>query len=967
MSLDILAGKLKGEVHSDLLSRTIYATDASIYKEFPMGVVYPADEADLVTLVQVCQEQGWSLIPRTAGTSLAGQCVGRGVVVDFSRHMTSILELNVEEHWVRVQPGVIRDELNRYLKPYGLMFGPNTATANRCMLGGMVGNNSCGSTSIVYGSTRDHVIAARTVLHEGSVAWFGACTPQELNQWMQQPTTVGRLYQDLVSLLDDQKLSEQVRINYPKSSIRRRNNGYALDALMDMYPFRREGEPFNLAKLLAGSEGTLGLFAELKLNLVPCPPPGAAMLAVHFTTIDAALQAVPSIMAFAPYACELMDKLILDCTYAHPQFVQDRAFVIGDPAAVLMIECRADDDQRAIAACAKMKAALEQAHHGYAWPILQGAGVARAWALRQAGLGLLALLPGEKKAVACIEDTAVDINELPAYIHEVEELMAKAEQRSVYYAHAGDGELHLRPVLDLRDAHDIKLLRELSHRSAQLVKKYGGSLAGEHGVGRVRGEFLEEFIGPENYAILRQIKAIWDPQNIFNPGKIVDAPPMDQDLRPNPATRLDTIIHFEETWGFLGAAERCNGSGDCRKLPSAGGGMCPSYQATRQEKDSTRARANALREYVSAPQNVQNPWDHAGLHEVLDLCLSCKACKIECPAGVDISLLKAEWQYHYYQTHRRPWAHYVFSRNGSLFNWAGRWPRLANWFSGSTLGQLTKSILGMAKQRPWPTWSQQSWREWTKHNGNPPKSDKPIKVILLADEFINSFEGHIGITATKLLQSLGYSVQIWPTNSGRALITKGFLKEARTLADKNIRQAHSLTLADTVLVGIEPSAILGFRDEYPRLCSPSLRDEAEAIKNRTWLFEEFFAQEIRAGRITKDQFTKEPAHLVYHGHCHQKALTEVKDAITCLSLPEQYHVELIPAGCCGLAGSFGYEEEHYGLSMAIGEMVLFPTVRQAGPHKQIVATGMSCRAQIHHGTGRTALHPVEVLHSALNS
>lgn len=965
MPLEELSALIRGEVRSDKLSQAVYATDASIYKEYPLGVVYPRDELDLVTIVNFCRHRNIALIPRTAGTSLAGQCVGNGLVVDVSRHMTGILEINEEEKWVRVQPGVIRDELNRLLKSYDLMFGPNTATANRCMLGGMVGNNSCGSTSIVYGATRDHVLAVRAVLSDGSVTVFNSCSAEKIQRLSQQSDLEGIIYRQIIMLLQDEGVQKNIRDHYPKATIRRRNNGYAIDTLIHMHPFQRQGDPLNLAKLLAGSEGTLALFSEITLNLVPCPPPGTAMLAVHFRTIKEALVAVPTIMQFEPFACELMDKIILDCTRAHHQYAQDRSFVEGDPAGILLVECRALNDHEAILAGEHIMKALQASGQGYAWPVLCGPQVTRAWALRQAGLGLLANLPGEKKAVACIEDTAVDIRDLADYIQEVQDLMASVHQESIYYAHAGDGELHLRPVLNLRDPDDVKLLRTISESSAALVKKYQGSLAGEHGIGRVRGEFLKDFIGQQNYDYLKQIKQTWDPHHIFNPGKIIDAPPMDSSLRVQPVQNLDTLFRFEETHGFLGAVERCTGSGDCRKLPEAGGGLCPSYQATRNERDTTRARANALREFVSNSAYAENAWNHPELEEVLDLCLSCKACKHECPSSVDMATLKAEWQYQYYRHNRRPWSHYLWAKSSTWQKLATIRPKWTNALLYGPGGDLLKSMFGLANERPWPQWSSQSWTKWFNQNKSHYPLQQHTRVILFADEFTNYFDAEVGIAATKLLRTLGYAVQLWRGNSGRALISKGFLPAARALAHRNINDIAPLLTPDTVLVGIEPSAMLSFRDEYPRLVNGIDSAKITNLQNNSLLIEEFLGREIRNGAITRDRFHEEEVRLVYHGHCHQKALTDLQDVMTCLSLPLNHHVEVIPSGCCGLAGSFGYEQEHYDLSMAIGEMVLFPAVRNAGLSKWVVASGTSCRHQILHGTGRRAVHPVEVLYKAL--
>ncbi|NNK72459.1 MAG: FAD-binding oxidoreductase, partial [Flavobacteriaceae bacterium] len=581
--------------------RSLYATDASVYRELPLAVALPKHENDVQMIMAFANDNQVPLIPRAAGTSLAGQCVGSGMVVDMSKYMNQVLEINEAASWVRVQPGVIRDELNTILEPLGLFFGPNTSTSNRCNIGGMVGNNSCGTTSIVYGSTRDHVLELRTVLSNGDIANFKGKSREDIDGILEKNASFeSDLYSGMTGILSNKEIEAMIRENYPSEAVTRRNTGYALDSLINMKPFDKNGTDLNLCSLLCGSEGTLALTTEIKLNLVPSPDPNDVVLAAHFSSVEEALKATVVAMGHNPTACELMDKTILDCTKDNISQRKNRFFIEGDPAAILMIEFRSKQLEDALDKVEKLIQNLKKQALGFAYPIISGDQTPRVWALRNAGLGVLANIPGDKKAVACIEDTAVAVNDLPNYIREFSHMMANFKQKAVYYAHAGAGELHLRPVLNLKDSADVKRFREISEASAKLIKKYKGSLSGEHGDGRVRAEFIPLVLGQEIYDILKKVKTIWDPKGLLNPGKIVDALPMDTSLR-YVADRTEPLIktqfNFEETGGMLRTVEKCNGSGDCRKLNFAGGTMCPSYRATLDEKDTTRGRANILREF----------------------------------------------------------------------------------------------------------------------------------------------------------------------------------------------------------------------------------------------------------------------------------------------------------------------------------------------------------------------------------
>ncbi|MEY2950784.1 MAG: hypothetical protein RLZZ248_1985, partial [Bacteroidota bacterium] len=568
-SLSDLSEKLEGEVLTGDLYRALYATDASVYKKWPIGVAFPKSKRDIVTLVKYAQQLGLNLIPRAGGTSLAGQCVGEGLVVDVSRYLNRILEVNENEKWVRVEPGVIRDELNRELAKRGLYFGPNTSTANRCTIGGMVGNNSCGTTSIVYGSTRDHVIELEVVLSDGSTVNFADTSLKELKSKINQRDLEGQIYGQIIDRLKDQQIREEIKSHYPKKGIDRRNTGYAVDILMEQQPFNENGPPFNLAKLLCGSEGTLAFTTEIKLAVSPLPPSEQVIVAVHFENIINAMHGVVVAMSFQPDACELMDKIILDCTKGNISQRQNRFFIEGDPGAVLMIAFRGKSLREAREKASEMINAFQEGNLAYAFPIIEGKDTDKVWALRAAGLGVLSNVPGDAKPVACIEDTAVLIEDLPNYIQEFSDMMKQFNQEAVYYAHAGAGEIHLRPILNLKSSKDRKLFYEISEASARLVKKYGGSLSGEHGDGRVRASFIPLMIGNNNYHLLKEIKETWDSKGVFNVGKIVNAPPMLEDLRyeeNQKVINIPTKFNFDSSNGILGAAELCNGSGDCRKL-----------------------------------------------------------------------------------------------------------------------------------------------------------------------------------------------------------------------------------------------------------------------------------------------------------------------------------------------------------------------------------------------------------------
>lgn len=960
-----LSQRLSGELKWDPLHTALYATDASVYREKPAAVALPKSTQDLQELVLFSAKTGITLIPRAAGTSLAGQVVGKGLVVDVSKYMDQIIELNVDQSYVWVQPGVVRDALNLYLKPFGLFFGPNTSTANRATIGGMVGNNSCGSTSIVYGSTRDHVLALKTILSDGSEAVFENQDEASLSKKIRQDHFEGRLYRATLDLLGQKEIQENIRKEYPKLEIKRRNTGYALDALIEMSPIDPNGRSFNFCELLCGSEGTLAMTTAIKLNLVPLPDSESVLLAVHFNELIESLEATVMMMTHQPSACELMDKKVLDCTKNSPEYSNHRFFIEGDPAAVILLEFRDAHFDGAKNKAEQLKVELMTKGMGYAYPILTDKNAESIWELRRAGLGLLALLPGDEKAVACIEDTAVALSDLPEYITQFSRLMAEYGQQAVYYAHAGAGELHLRPILNLKTELGKQQFRAISSSSADLVKSFKGSLSGEHGDGRVRSEFIPKVLGESNYRILEKIKAIWDPNGIFNPGKIVNPVKMDEHLRtdPNYAVPLKSVIDFGGSNGLLRASEACNGSGDCRKLQFAGGSMCPSYRVTRNEKDSTRGRANVLREFLTTSSKA-NPLDHPEINEAMDLCVGCKACVKECPSAVDMTALKSEFLFHYHKSNKRSKRDLMIASSHGLNNKIRPFAPVLNVLQNTPiLNTLFKRLLGFHSDRSLPKLQRIKFSDWLKTYSQP-KGQR--QVYLFVDEFLEDYDSEIGKATVELLNVIGFEVLYHPHGpSGRAQLSKGFLEEAKKMAEANVAIFSEIVNANCPLIGIEPSAILGFRDEYPKLVGGPLNTKAKQLSSNVFTVDEFLGSALKDGSLHSGLFRPSHQSIVLHGHCHQKALSKIDITKQILEVPFGNKVSMAPSGCCGMAGVFGYEKEHYETSMKMGELAILPHLRQLNPSVVVSATGTSCRHQIKDAMGRRALHPVMILRDAL--
>ncbi|MCR5659751.1 MAG: FAD-binding protein [Bacteroidales bacterium] len=1035
-------------IHTDPLHRIAYATDASAYREVPQGVTFPENEQDIVYLIKTAHEQTTHLIPRAGGTSIAGQVVGNGIVVDISKHFKKILEINPEERWARVQPGVVLDELNLALEPYGLFFSPETSTSNRCCIGGMFGNNSCGSHSLIYGSTRHHVIEARGVLCDGSIEVFKTYTIRELEErfgkrfWetdrqchsarlnagmasesidgrFQSDSLIQNIYSQLINWALDEDTVHLIEENFPDKTLRRRSCGYAIDEVIeDLHNASKplEERTINLCKILAGSEGTLAFITEIKVDLDPLPPKEKMVVCAHCDTLQKSFWGNLVALKYHPSAVELMDRNILELSKQNVEQQKNRFFVQGDPAAILIIELRGETRAEIDAVANQLEKALIENEEKlvYACSRVYGAEISKVWSLRKAGLGLLTGMKGDAKPIGVIEDTAVIPEKLPAYMADFAQMLDNLGLSCVYHAHISTGELHLRPIINIKETEGKQKFREVAYQTALLVKKYKGSLSGEHGDGRLRGEFIPLMYGDQVYAMMQDLKKCWDPLQVFNLHKIVDTLPMDSMLRfevgqqyaiereliDGPSTSSGTC-HTYYNWkaafdeckveGATGAQnqlhalmcsiEQCNGAGDCRKSNLIGGTLCPAFKVSGDETKATRARANVLREiltrgweseaFTRAINKDKSILKSDELAEVLDSCLACKGCRSECPSNVDMTRLRSEILQQKYDIDGMPLRSFAVSRMAQVEQFGHLvWPIYNLFASWQFSSNIIKRVIKFTTERDIPTLSRVTMRkavqlECRKHRGDTTKG----KVYLFADEFTNFQEAELGITFAKLLLHLGYKVEIPKhVESGRAAISKGNLKLAKKFAYKNVCLLKDKVSEQTPLVGIEPSCILSFRDEYPDLIPAEMRHEAQQLGHNALLFDEFIMREVAAGRITTADFKADTLEIWLHGHCHQKALIGTEKTVSALKLLQGAKIHVIPSGCCGMAGSFGYEKEHYKTSLAIGEMVLFPTIRKAVANADgitpfvVSAPGTSCRQQIHDGTGIHAVHPIEILY-----
>ena len=951
-----LRKRVSGEVRFDPFSRVLYSTDASIYQMEPVGVVIPRSVEDVLAVIEIARDNRVPVLPRAGGTGLAGQSVNHAIVMDFSKYLNQVVEVNQEEQWVRVQPGIVLDQLNRYLAPYNLQYAPDPTTSNRACVGGGIGNNTCGAHSVIYGKTLDHIKEVDVVLSDAAQAHFQSLEPHELEAKLNGEGLESDIYRGVLQIARE-NLAE-IEARYPK--IMRRVSGYNLDSFLGE-------EPVNLAKMVVGSEGTLCVVTEAKVNLVPRPTM-TSLSVLHFADIFEASEATKEVLKHGPSSVEVLDKMVLDRSRESMGQSRNLAFVQGNPGAMLLVEFYGESEAELTAKMEHLRDDMAHRRLGYACVnLLDRVDQDMVWNVRKGGLGLLMSIRGDAKPIPFVEDPAVDPENLGEFVRRFDEVVRNHDTQAGYYGHASVGCLHIRPLISLKSADGIEKMLSIGEEISDLVKEFGGSMSGEHGDGIVRGVWTEKMFGPEIYQAFRDLKSTFDPQRIMNPGKIIDCPPMRENLRYGSEYQAESLpahLDFSLDTNYAGAVEMCNGMGACRKLT---GTMCPSFMATREEEHSTRGRANLLRAALSGTLPPGTVTDKR-LYEAMDLCLECKACKSECDSGVDMAKLKYEFLDNYYKTNKRPLRNKLFAHINRLNRLGSRFAPLSNWGAGSPIGKFVSSaLLGVHPSRRLPRFASQTLAQW--FNSRPASGQaRTVKgtVALFNDTFMNYNYPEIGKAAVELLEAAGYRVQLANAQCcGRPMISKGMLDEAAAHARYNVDLLHAFADQGVPIIGCEPSCLLTFRDEYPEFCRDGLAHaKARKVAENSYLIDEFLAMLHDKGELELE-FSNRSKKVLFHGHCHQKSLVGTAPSLTALRLPPGYEVELINAGCCGMAGSFGFEKEHYDVSMTIGEQTLFPAIRDKGAEWEVAVMGVSCRQQVEQGTGRTARHLVEVLRDAV--
>ena len=963
-----LSETLSGEVRFDLYSKALYSTDASLYQIQPIGVVIPKDRRDVIKTVQIALDHNVPILPRGGGTSLAGQSVGQALVLDMSKYLNRLLEVNVAERWARVEPGIVLDELNHKLKPHGLMYAPDVATSSRANVGGTIGNNSAGSHSLIYGKTIDHVMALDLVLSNADEITASPISLEELETKKRGATLAAHIYREVCRICADN--ASEIRKRYPR--LLRRVAGYNLDEYVkdagskEVTPYRRDGcdenRPFSLTKILVGSEGTLATTVEATINLVPIPK-RTALCVVHFDSLIASMEAMQPILECNPTAVELIDKTILDMARGSLEFSRLTTFIEGEPAALLAVEFYGETESELASQLGSLEKKLKGAGFGYAFVhCFTEAEKSRVWETRKAGLGLLMGMKGDAKPVGFVEDAAVPIEHLPEYVRRFDEIVTAHDTTASYYAHASVGLLHNRPIINLKSETDIQKMRAIASAVRDLLIELDGAMSGEHGDGLVRSEWIESMFGPQIYQALAEVKRAFDPNNLMNPGKIVDAPPMTENLRFGSdynTIKIDTYFDFSSQDGFGRAIEMCNGVGACRKTLT--GTMCPSFIGTREEEHSTRGRANALRMIISGAL-PHTEFTSERLQEVLDLCLGCKACKAECPSNVDMAKIKYEVLAHYHKANGLPLHRRMFGEIGALAPLGSMFAPFSTWATNNGVSKwIAEKLIGVDRRRDMPTFVRPTYEQWFRKRRSGRTSAK--KVVLFPDTFMNYSEPAIGSAAVEVLEACGFEVLLPEKRCcGRPLISEGMLDRAVENALYNIDALQGYANEGIPIIGCEPSCTSAITDDYVELIGTV---EAKRVAEATCSFEEFFGHLTEQGELPVE-FSTAPRDILLHGHCHQRALVGIQPTVKMLSLPLQYDVSVIDSSCCGMAGAFGYEKAHYDLSMKIGELRLFEAVREKPPGSfTLSAAGFSCRHQLEHGTGVQPKHPIEVLRESI--
>ncbi|WP_068468161.1 FAD-binding and (Fe-S)-binding domain-containing protein [Candidatus Protochlamydia phocaeensis] len=945
-----LKDNIEGQVYFDPTTRHIYSVDASIFEVQPLGVVIPKSKLDLLRAVEIANHYKVPLTARGAATGITGGCLGRGLIIDTSKYLNRILTIDIQNGYTVCEPGVVQDDLNKQLSPYGYRLGPDTSTGNRATLGGMLANNAAGSRSLRYGRMVDHVKEAEVILANGEILLFGALSEEKLKQKMSLKTTEGHIYREIIRIRDTYR--DEIEKRFPR--IPRRVSGYNLDELI-------KDEPINIAKLITGSEGTLGIATEITMNIAP-KPKSTGMCLLFFQDMIEALRHIPALLAYSPIALEMIDDQIIELGRASPSLRGQLDWLSGNPKALLIVEIDGEDRQELEEKMRALLTDLRQNQIGYdPIALFDRQKMAKVWNLRKSGLGILLSKRSFSRAIAFIEDISVDPHQLAPFMERFCAYLSSKGKSAGIYGHVGSGCMHVRPYINLRSPEELALMREMMIDVSSLLLEYGGSLSGEHGDGLIRSWLNPKMFGEKLIQAFIELKRAFDPDDLMNPGKIIAFSSDFEELRSHPSEILkdpQTFLNFNKEGGFILAADLCNGNGLCRKKEKI---MCPSFQATNEEFHSTRARAQSLRSIIHGRMPLE-AFTSQGLYDVMDLCLLCKGCKTECPSQVDMAKMKSEFLYHYQETHGYSLRSRLFASIGQLNRWMSP---LADFFNLLHRQPWTKKALerlGMTSHRNLPLLASQRFSTWYSNFLQPSHLNK--SVLLLNDTFNEFNHPHIGQAAVHLLNALGYKV-IVPSWSccGRPALSKGLLKQARKQARKLLSTLAASLAKGALIIGLEPSCILTIKDDYLGLIDPNdpLYPAIELITSRCLTLDEFLLKHVQDGTYPLP-FPNKERLIKVHGHCYQKALVGMAPTLDLLRSIPGFYVSEIPSGCCGMAGSFGYESEHYDISMKIGELQLFPHIRKSMPDTWIIANGTSCRHQIQDGTGRQALHLAEALY-----
>lgn len=950
---------LEGEVRFDPASRALYSTDASVYQMNPIGVVMVRSREDINATIACARAHRCSITARGGGTSQAGQAIGDGLQLDTSKYFNRVLEINIEERWARVEPGIVLDELNAKLAPHRLRFAPDISTASRATIGGMISNNSSGARSVRYGKTIDHVLSLHVALSNGEVIEFRNLSPKELERVCNNTTLEGKCYRTVRQLASQH--SKEIERRFP--NILRRVGGYNLDEFIDT------SSGFNLSKLIVGSEGTLGLIVEARLRLVPLPA-AKAVLTIEYDELLKALAETPSILTHNPSAVEVMDRSILAHAKENAALDQmSRAVLHTDCGALLCVELYADDNAELLERLDRLEADIRS--RGIATHVERAtkqADQSRIWKLRESSLGLSMAMKGDAKSISFVEDTAVAPEKLRDFIERFLQIIDRHGTTAGIYAHASVGCLHVRPVVNMKTADGVRTFEAIANEIANLVLEFGGALSGEHGDGLVRGPFMERMFGRTLYDAFRTIKQTFDPDGLFNPGKIVNTPPITTNLRygpryqtPNPDTVFDHSVHG----GFGRAVEMCSGIGACRKTLT--GTMCPSYMVTRDEAHSTRGRANTLRLAMTGALGSDDPRDSGlgdrAVYDVLDLCLECRACKTECPVGVDMARFKSEFLADYWSRHRIPLGPRLLAHIPEMSAWVSRVAPIVNpLLSLKSVRVINELLFGIDRRRSLPQWAPRTLSTLWKTRQNPSRS---TNAVLFNDTFTNFYDPDIGLAAREVLESAGLNVALGPRICcGRPLISQGFLTEARERAREIVSLLHPIISTGAPIVVLEPSCLSSLVDDIPSLLRGQSQQQAKDISQQCFLFEDYLHHMLTSEQASL-ALQSGPEEILFHAHCHQKSLNLVEPAKELLKRIPDTKVTVLDAGCCGMAGSFGYAKKHFEISRQIGERHLLPAARSLAPNSTLVAAGTSCRHQVHDFSGVGAVHPAILLRSLL--